>query len=168
MNQMNINSSEDHVLILLYGVSGSGKTTFAKELVKEIEWESESPAYIVERDSIRKLLRPNMKSWDEWKFTEFMEGEVTRIQHSDIKTLIRYNPKGAFIIVSDTNCTVQSRNKWKKFAEENNIQIIAQRTMTSLEESLERNSEREDFKVGEDVIRKQWENLQRHEEDFTI
>lgn len=157
---------ENHLLILVYGISASGKSTFAEALKIRLEKSSGCPAFIFERDRIRKHLNPKMGSWKDWDFSNYQnEREVTHIQKYDILMTKLRNPNGCSYIVSDTNVSLSDRNNWKKFAEENGFSIIAHRMPTSLEDCLIRNKGRE-FEVDEDVIVGQHHRLIKNLNNF--
>lgn len=125
-------------IIITIGLPGSGKTTWAKDFVKE------NPNYVrVERDELRFSLK-NIPIGDS-KFEKL----VTQLQYQMVHTSLnnKYN-----VILSDTNCNkkylLQFIDEFKTKAD-----ITFKVFDTPIEECIKRDSLREK-KVGEDIIKR--------------
>lgn len=89
--------------IICVGISASGKSTFAKELVNE-GWLD------VNRDDIRfNCFCDGVRDWDLYKFTKDKENRVTQVQESMVDAA---HMVGQNVIISDTNINDKTRNFW--------------------------------------------------------
>lgn len=132
-------------ILILQGIPASGKSTFAREFLKE------HPDYIrVNRDDIRRMLG------DYWKPDR--ETFVSSCEYAIILNAMDY---GYNIIVDDTNLNPKTISKWKATAEYKNYDIEFKRFHISLDEALERDKNRE-HPVGEEVVKRfyyKYENI---------
>lgn len=138
-------------VILTVGISGSGKTTYARELVQR------SPKHVIVcRDDIRASHGlPPMGDSDQEAF-------VTRVQRGQIEAALL---DGLVPIVADTNLNRGIRNGLVKFAHRHGADVEIKTFDVDLETCIERNANR-DRKVPEDVIRKQHQKMTHIEETY--
>lgn len=123
-------------LIMLKGLPGSGKTTYAKELL------AKNPKMIrVNKDDIRKMIR----------YTKDMESLVLAVSRSTVNQALN---KGFSVVVDDTNFNPIHEKELEWMATKLGIAFKIVTMHTSLEECIRRDSLRnEDQRVGEKVIR---------------
>lgn len=135
-------------LLLCCGVSGSGKSTYAKELVSQ-GWGE------VNRDEWRfKLFTNGEKDWSKYKFTKEREKLVTEYCNS---TFDGWVSLGANIVVSNTNLNQIDHNYWRAKAEEVGYDFEVKYFPILLEEALKRDQKRGALSVGREVLFKQWQ-----------
>ena len=91
--------------IICVGISASGKSTFAKELVEQ-GWMD------VNRDDLRfEMFCNGTRDWSLYKFTKERENRVTQAQENMVDGA---SIMGMNVIVSDTNLNDKTRNFWIK------------------------------------------------------
>lgn len=135
--------------VLLQGIQGSGKSTFAKQFVKDNQ-----NFKCVNRDSFRHML-------SSYTYTEENEKIVTEAVHSTIENLIKHNYN---VVLDEMNINPKTLEKninfiksiCNKHNKEADIEIKS--FDITLKEAIERDARR-DFSVGEAVIRKTWKNF---------
>ena len=133
--------------ILTVGVSASGKTTWANELVRQ-GWRD------INRDWIRfNIVKPGA-NWSNYKFNKTNEKEVTEIQG---KMIMESYAAGENIIISDTNLNASTRqdliNKLRDLGYEVEIKSFPiTREIAVKRDNLRANG------VGAEVIYRQWQN----------
>lgn len=134
-------------LLLCCGVSGSGKSTYAKELVSQ-GWGE------VNRDECRfKLFTNGEKDWSKYKFTKEREKLVTEYCNSSFDGWVSL---GVNIVVSNTNLNQIDHNYWRAKAEEVGYDFEVKYFPILLEEALKRDQKRGALSVGREVLFKQW------------
>lgn len=104
-------------LLLTIGCSGSGKSTFAKTLI-----ESDNSWIEINRDNIRAELFCNgiiNNLWKNYNFSKSNEKLVTGKALELFSSAVKNQKQ---IIISDTNLSVKTRNKWFELSE--NLLII--------------------------------------------
>lgn len=122
-------------VIILKGLPGSGKSTWAREFVKgKKDW------VIVNRDSLR-----NMRG-DYWIVQQ--EDLITEWEDFCVKSTIL---AGLNVIIDATNLNQKVLNKWKNIASDNSLEAEILMLDTPLEECIRRDLGREK-PVGESVI----------------
>lgn len=104
-------------LIILVGISGSGKSTFAINYIKE-----HTNTLRINRDDIRKTLVGNLEGYYQRKGHQHIENIVTEIETS-IFTKLSYNEKS--IIIDNTNLTKKYIDRWLELLTYNNYRIKA-------------------------------------------
>ncbi len=132
-------------IIILRGLPASGKSTFAKQLVKE------NPGLYkrINRDDLREM-------FDTYHFSRDNEKFVKRVRDMLIREALR---DGKHVIVDDTNLSSKNINRITQLAEEHRkktgepVEVTVKEFEVSLAEALERDAKREK-RVGERVIRK--------------
>lgn len=137
------------MIILTVGVSGSGKTTWTRELVHTLN----NNVFIdVNRDSLRCMLfgfdpKEGLKNY---KYTKVKEQLVTDSQFMIAKRQIE---TGGSVIVSDTNLNEKTIKSWIELAKKHDIfLVIKHKWNVDLDELLERNKHRGVDELPEHVI----------------
>lgn len=129
-------------LLVLVGLSASGKSTFANKYISEHDM-----AVIVERDRIRKHYFEN------YEYSKANERTVKAFRDK----LIRLNLRNGYdVVCSDTNLHRTVREELKKIAEQEKAEFEINDSFlkVSIEECIRRDARREK-PVGEAVIRRQ-------------
>ena len=125
-------------LICMQGLQASGKTTRAKELVKEY-----GNAVRVNRDLLRTMLH-----FDVWSGAK--ESITRGVERQMVLRLLQEIQVGV-VIVDDTNLSAGTIDRWKDVAKACNAEFELWRMDTPLEECLRRDAQREK-PVGKSVI----------------
>jgi len=125
------------------GIPASGKTTWARK-----EAHDDANIVIVSRDDIRHA--HNWKSGHD-------EDRVTQIHRNQIEIAIL---DGYDVIVADTNINKRFRRKLIKFCHEHGADVQILRFDIGLDEAILRDAARTEHKVGADVVRKFYNDLQ--------
>lgn len=136
-------------LIITRGLSGSGKTTWAKDFCAA----DISNRHRVNRDDLRSMLFGGYQHGHEFEVT------VTKIQQDSIRTLLR---RGHTVVVDDTNLALKHARQFSKIAFEEGAEfdVIDHFLQVPLEECIARDAARDSLKrVGEKVIRTQYERF---------
>jgi predicted kinase len=137
-------------LIIMIGVPGSGKTTWAKQYLEEHK-NDEFKWVRVSRDDIRMMCF-NVE------FDTANEVTVTQIEDKLVRLALE---EGKNVLIDATHINRKSRNKWHKLALDiGGINVIEKGFKIDLETCLERNRNR-DRKVPEVIIRNMHERLQK-------
>lgn len=132
-------------ILILRGLPASGKSTFAKQLVKE------NPGLYkrINRDDLREM-------FDTYHFSRDNEKFVKRVRDVLIREALR---DGKHVIVDDTNLSSKNVNRITQLADEHRkktgepVEVEVKEFEVSLAEALERDAKREK-RVGDRVIRK--------------
>ena len=135
--------------IITVGISGSGKSTFARELSTinlsdNIFWAE------INRDNIR--FNYKTPDWTKYKFTKGKENGVTRKQEEMIYRADEHNVN---VIISDTNLNPKTRNKWIEMLESLQYEVEIKEFPLTWEEAIKRNAQREGG-VTPTVLHRQW------------
>ena len=144
-------------IIAVYGVSGSGKTSLARSMNKEGEFNQ------LERDEIRQALGYLNNGWGGYDFCPEKEYAVTHAWHVLLQESL-YNSQS--IIISDTMTNIVDRRCLKFLAGQYDFDMEFIRMDTPLEDCIKRDSLRGGLSVGENVIRRQWKKLNGHKEHY--
>lgn len=155
-------------IIILVGVSGSGKSTWAFNYVKE-----NPNTIIISRDNIRMLLygynESNIKNYYNLSDLKEKEVEVTNFSDSLIWKAIR---EGKDIIVDNTHLEMKYINAYRKFACLLELKFIDVTLVDAIYQDLKRSKS-----VGETLIKKQFDrynalksktNLQNEIDEFNL
>lgn len=133
-----LNSNQE--LVILRGLQGSGKTTFAHEWVaQDPDWR-----FRVNRDDIRKSAY-NMF----WGLSHHMEGTVSLAEVAQAEAALN---AGLSVIIDATNLRARVVREWYAVANKLGVKVRVHDLLTPLEECIVNDMKREK-KVGEDVIR---------------
>lgn len=135
-------------MIITVGVSGSGKTTWAKAHVEH----SPKQWVVISRDEARRELFPEFAP-HEYKHTKAREKKVSEYCESvfNLSTGLENN-----VIIADTNLNPAYRELWKKRGEENGYEVTFQDFPMTYEEILQRNQHRGTTSVPSTVLLRQW------------
>jgi predicted kinase len=134
-------------LIMMVGISGSGKSVHAKSLVN---WGRGSVVRL-NRDSIRAMLFCDVP----WNSNN--ENLVRNWQMEGARQALQM---GKDVIIDDTNCVRNTRQKWEEFAKQARVRFRVITMTTDIKTCIERDAQREGKeRVGEGVIRKQHKDL---------
>lgn len=136
-------------LLLCVGVSASGKSTYAKDLVERRGWVE------INRDNARfALFCEGVQDWGRYKFSKAKEEEVTTYCLNLFQEAV---DAGKDIVVSDTNLKQKYHDYWRKLAEDCGYEFQVEYFPVSLEEAWKRD-ERRPNSVGRNVISRQWKD----------
>lgn len=135
-------------LILTVGMSCSGKTTWAEDFVRNrCDWVN------LNRDYVRfNTFAHGKRDWTRYKFNNKNEKRVTSIIECFSEEAVA---QGLNIIVSDTNLSEKTRNKWKTFAEQHGYTYSEKVFPIEWEEARKRNKQREGG-ISESVLWSQY------------
>jgi len=132
-------------LILTRGLPGSGKTTFAKQLVQE----SDHPIQRVNRDDLRQ-----MRFGKTHGLTREQEQEITALAKAQVSGALS---AGIDVIIDDTNLNKMTVKQWLRVAHDHDAQVSAIDFEISVEQCIRQSMQRwydGGRKVPEDAIRK--------------
>lgn len=141
-------------IILLKGIPGSGKSTYAEEIINgtaELE-ESIDPAlfYRINKDSIRTMIHN-----DVYEFDKDLEDLVLQVERdAGIDILAR----GSSLIVDDTNLAKKHENYWRDQAKNFKCSMEVHTINVPLSTCIERDAARSRT-VGASVIKKMYNQL---------
>jgi len=130
-------------IYVLIGIIASGKTTYAKNLLKE-----DKNIQRVSRDDLRFMTT-------DYQYTPDNEKIVDTLYRNLIVTLILNTDKD--IILDEQNLDKDRREKFKEWilSLSKNIEFIEKEFPITLGQAIERDKKR-DFSIGESVIKKTW------------
>lgn len=133
-------------LIMLQGLPGAGKSTEARQIIKDNEF-----AVRLSRDSIREMFYFLQKSgWNgEIGFRRHVEPDVVEGQFILARYLLRH---GYTVIIDDTNFDKKRINKHRKLAISEGAEFELRTLEVSVDTCIERDKNRSES-VGEKVIR---------------
>lgn len=128
-------------LVICKGLPASGKTTFARKLVRD------DPSYgRVNRDDLRGLIDDH----------QFSKGRENVIRTAELAIASALLDVGRSVVCDDTNLSPSAVKMWEDFAKQRHVQIEwSDFTNVPLEECIRRDRERPNY-VGEKVIRRMW------------
>jgi predicted kinase len=124
-------------LLMLKGLPGSGKSTWATTFVNQNKWWIR-----VNKDSIRKMMNYSLSS----------ESKVLTLRDSQIITALE---NGFNVVVDDTNFHLKHEIKLREIAEYCHASFEEMKFDTPLEDCIKNDLKRLDS-VGEKVIKKMW------------
>jgi len=133
-----LNSNQE--LVILRGLQGSGKTTFAHEWVaQDPDWR-----FRVNRDDIRKSAYNKF-----WGLSHHMEGTISLAETAQAEAALN---AGLSVVIDATNLKARTVKEWYVVANKVGVKVRVHDLLTPLEECIVNDMKR-DKKVGEDVIR---------------
>jgi predicted kinase len=140
--------------IITVGISGSGKSTWA---------EQQANAFEINRDKLRWQItgKHGWSGENAYKFSSKVETEVTRVAEEHLHTVAKY---GEDVIISDTNLNPKFRQKLIETCKGLGYEVEIKEFPISFQEALKRDKERGIFSVGEEVLKKQWEQWIKYNE----
>ncbi len=123
-------------LILTVGASSSGKSFWAESFIRNRDnWVN------LNRDDVRfNTFTQGKRDWLSYKFSKKNENRVTKIIEGFSEEAVA---QGCNIIVSDTNLSEKTRNKWKQFAKDNNYTYSEKLFVEDWDTLRKRNLQRE-------------------------
>lgn len=125
-------------LIILRGLPGSGKSTFAKQLVDRFGYKR------FNKDDLRDML-------DNGFYSRKNEGYITEMMYLMISMALR---KGLDVIVDNTNFHPFQVKKCQELAERHEAECIIHDFDVPLEVCIERDLQRTKGRVGKEAIQK--------------
>jgi predicted kinase len=136
-------------IILTCGVSSSGKSSYAKDLVKLGGWVE------INRDTVRfSLFTDGVQDWSLYKFTKQKELEVSGICDKMFQEVVSL---GLSCIVSNTNLNQKDIDHWQAKAESVGYEFEVKYFPITFEDALKRDSKRGALAVGREVLIQQWQ-----------
>lgn len=138
-------------LIITVGAVGSGKSTFARNLIKE-----DNSFIEVNRGDIRKSLF-NVNGWSDYKFSEDKEVIVTRTQYERLKQAFDDNQN---VVLSNNSLNITYVEELIKFCEFHGVEVKIKIMNITLEEIISRTA-KWDFKVDYDNVNRQYKQFKR-------
>lgn len=150
-------------VLILTGLSGSGKSTFARQFC------ARNPNWLrVNRDDLRRSLLPVPlpEYWQTWSEREKnrIESIVNELQRTAILDGLA---RGWHVLIDNTNLKLSYLNEFRKLLNEHvdQVEVSYQLLDMPVAECLQRDKYRDDS-VGEDVILKQAEQLAVMKKNF--
>lgn len=152
---------EGKVAILTVGISASGKTTWANEMIRQSLHERIGVVVIC-RDDIRSFIQNGRRivdlDWDAWnKALNENEKSCSRMQTERIAEAME---GGKPIIIADTNISVKTVNGLVAMLTKGGYRIFFKHFDVSYEEAVRRDTKRANG-VGPSVIAKQLDQLNK-------
>lgn len=149
-------------VLIVTGISGSGKSTFAKQFVQD------HPNWLrVNRDDLRKSLIPvSLNEYWKWEEKQISRIEmlVSELQKAAVQEALR---RGWNVLIDNTHLKQRYINELLKLTEEFAVEVRFKLLEVPLEEAIERDRQREDV-VGEERIREQYTKLQLLKKNFNF
>lgn len=143
-------------LIVMVGISGSGKSTLVTQWVKR----SQGKTIRLNRDAMRAMLFCGA-NWNKYN-----ENYVRNWQMEGARMALQ---AGKNVIIDDTNCVRNTRQKWEEFAVDMHVHLRLVVMDVPLAEAVRRDIERgvpcptcgtpKGVAVGEVVVRRQYKDL---------
>lgn len=136
------------ILVVMVGISGSGKSTFSDGLKTSLKLENGMETELVETDDIREKLTGDSSD---------------QTQNSKVFQIARFKVSGYLsqkknVIIDATSLTVRDRKDWINIGKENNAEIRAYFVDTPVDVAKQRNASRK-RKVPDEVIDRQASKL---------
>lgn len=138
-------------IIILVGISGSGKSTYAKYYV-----ETHRDSVIISRDTIRmSLFGFNEETYGDYYKDDIKEREkiVTNFFNSQVRHALE---KGLDVIVDNTHLQASYINAYKQFGVQLDLRIINVNVDVCIQRDFERTKS-----VGGDVVNKQYKAFKK-------
>ncbi len=127
-------------LLLLRGLPASGKTTFAKDLVrKDGNWVR------VNKDDLRNMLNGG-------KWSGKHERRIVQLERQLVEEMLK---DGKSVVIDDTNFNLAHERRYREIAKQYNADFEIKEFDTPLEECIKRDNARPNG-VGETVIRRMY------------
>ncbi|MDJ1470019.1 AAA family ATPase [Cytophagaceae bacterium YF14B1] len=149
-------------VLILTGISGSGKSTFAKQFVQD------NPNWLrINRDDLRKsILTVSLNDYWTWdvKAINRIEMLVNELQETAIQKAL---DRGWNVLIDNTHIRQKYINELVNVISNYKVEIRFKLIEISLEEAIERDKQRLDV-VGERIIREQYEKLRILKKNFNF
>lgn len=142
-------------IIVLIGISGSGKSTYAKEFIQK------NPSYLrLSRDDLRRSLLPVPLN-DYWKWDNKRKDPIERVVTQLEKTALTAALDGGWnVLLDNTHLRERTLNDILKQVENRTVLVTFRPFDVPLDEAIRRDAARPDV-VGEAVIREQFSRYQQ-------
>lgn len=102
-------------ILILIGISGSGKSTFAKKLCQV------DNSYLrINRDDIRKTLVGDLKGYYERRDLNFIEKEISYFEEAMLSSILKLSKNA---VIDNTNLSLKYINRWKEFVKDLEVGI---------------------------------------------
>lgn len=140
-------------LYLLRGVPGSGKSTFLKKHIKDLE------GSVISADQVRLLFSPTVYLKNQFvkKINPDNDSKVWDFIHERVKERLM---QGYTTIVDATHCSVKAIDYYKGFCQEHGIICTVVEFNETLKVCKERNAQRKEYqKVPDKVIDRMYDNM---------
>jgi predicted kinase len=149
-------------ILILAGISGSGKSTFAKKFC------SEKPNWLrVNRDELRKAIAGSSLN-DFWQTDNDYKQRIESLVNEMQKTIVQQALKRKWnLLIDNTHLKLTYINQLIKLFSGFAVEIRFQLIEASIEECIVRDQARPDH-VGENAIREQFEKLQILKKSFNF
>lgn len=135
--------------IIICGAPGSGKSTLAKEFVKEGYAE-------LNRDFIRFNDLKLATGWHDYVFSRENENKVHKIWKLKFDT---FSLSKSDFVISDTLCNSRDRRKHVNKLMNMGYEVVVVLLTPSLDVLIERDRQRGNFSVGEEVVTRKWREM---------
>ncbi len=133
---------------IMVGISGSGKSTYAKGLAPRLTQENNLPTELVETDAIRLELTGNAED-------QTQNYRVFTIAKTRVSTFLG---SGKNVIIDATSLSVKDRKDWINMGKAKGADVRAYFVNTTVSQAKSQNSKR-DRKVPNEVIDRQFSKL---------
>ena len=146
---------------IIVGISGSGKSTYSKQFV-----DNNSSWLRINRDELRKsILNISLKEYWNWNTNDInrIESIVTTMQTSAINVGLKNNWN---LIIDNTNLKLSYINSILNILKDYNVEVSFKFIDCSLQQAIINNHYRVDDKVGENIIKQQYEDLKNLKKIF--
>ncbi|MEZ0485549.1 phosphatase domain-containing protein [Fibrella aquatica] len=147
-------------LFVLIGISGSGKSTFAKEFVQT------NPSYLrLNRDNLRRSLLPiSLNEYWQWnnRRKEPIERMVTQLEKVALTTALN---EGWNVLLDNTHLRQRTLDELLMQVENRRVTVTFKTFDVGVDEAIRRDAARPDV-VGEAVIREQFRRYQQLKRTF--
>ena len=142
-------------IIVLIGISGSGKSTYAREFIQK------NPSYLrLNRDDLRRSLLPVPLN-DYWKWANNRKDPIERVVTQLEKTALTAALDGGWnVILDNTHLRERTLDDIIKQVENRTVLVTFKPFDVPLDEAIRRDAARPDV-VGEAVIREQFSRYQQ-------
>lgn len=137
-------------MIILVGISGSGKTTFAQNLLKQ-----NNKFIRFNRDDFRTQFFGNIHKYFERNDLHTWEQLISNLEYFSFNQAIKNDYK---IIFDNTNLKVSYINRWLDLLDDNNIPYVFKFFDCDIPTAVERVSKRDDTIVDIKYIKRQYKN----------
>lgn len=117
-------------ILILIGISGSGKTTYAKELC------SSNPSFLrINRDDIRKVLVGDLHGYYQRLDLNKIEEQVTILE---TKIFLSITALDKNVVIDNTNLSEKYINRWRELASDFGMEVKLQFFDMELTEAQQR------------------------------
>ncbi len=137
-------------MIILIGISGSGKTTFAEKLLKQND-----KLIRFNRDDFRTQFFGNIHTYFERKDLHVWEQLISNLEYFSFNQAVKNDYK---IIFDNTNLKVSYINRWLDLLNDNDIPFVFKFFDCDVATAVERVSKRDNTIIDVKYIKRQYTN----------